>query len=226
MKKLLIPFYLFLVCASCQLNNVNEQLPVLTSIVIHSPDTGKNEILYRNVNNLNSELNLSQLDKGVDSFELRIWNDGIFTENNLYILKYGKSGMIATNIKYQTRYPKPNEKVYDTTSPDITSLIIDSFITKRIFSVVNSNLILDTIKSFQLDTIPSQNQIPNFSDNIVDGFSFTIELATKHSYSILHYHCPEYYASKGEINNKKIEKFLLFFQRTFKTSFFWCYFHS
>jgi hypothetical protein len=211
MKKLLIPFCLFLICASCQLNNTNQQTPVNTSIVIHSPYTEKNEVLVSNVNNLSSELNLSQLDKGVDSFELRIWNDGIFIENDLYILKYGKSGMMATNIRYGTRYPKPNEKVFDTISPDITSLIIDSFKTKRIFSIANSKLILDTIKSFYLDTIPSQNQIPNFSDNIADGFSFTIELATKNSYKILYYHCPEYYSSKGEINSKKIEKFLLFF---------------
>ncbi|XVJ67170.1 MAG: hypothetical protein HEQ40_13755 [Lacibacter sp.] len=145
-----------------------------------------------------SKLNLTPIDKGVDSFEIRIWVGSMFVEHDLIILKYLDTSWLTQKIRYYksedgvTHFK--NEKILKPTI-SLTSLI-------------------DSLKQVQLDKLISQEEIPNFTDNVADGVTYNLEFATKGTYKLLTYHCPEHFA-KTEINNKKFLDLVLLIDKYF-----------
>ncbi len=73
--------------AACQCDKISTK----PSVEIILPDSSKKHelsIWYRYVRNIRRELNLKNLELGVDSFELRIYQDGaLFTPDQLHIIK-------------------------------------------------------------------------------------------------------------------------------------------
>ena len=144
------------------------------------------------------KLNLTTIDKGVDSFEIRIWVSSMFIEHDLVILKYSDTSWMTQKIRY---YKSANGVTHfkneGPTKPNIT---LPSLI--------------DSLRQAQLDKIKSQEEIPNFVDNIADGVTYDLEISTKGSYKLLTYHCPEHFA-KAEINNKKFLDLILLMDKYF-----------
>jgi len=186
---------------------------VSDSSITHRPD-----YLSIELSNLSSELNLSKIDNGVDSFEMRIWIAGIFTEQNLYIIKINSSGLSSCQIRYYDRSPYQGEKKLDPKIPDIFMMVVDSFVSNRVEYRIDPSKFLDSINEMGLVNIPSQEEIPGFTDNVADGTFVTFEIATNKYYKRLRYHCPAYYAKKGDLNSQKVINLLNFIVRNFNFS--------
>jgi hypothetical protein len=148
-------------------------------------------------------LNFSQIEKGVDSFELRLWSSVATTDFNfLTILKYSDSTWHLT----ETRYWIENVKNY----PNADLMMLDSSKTKLNFPTRSFEKIIDSIESFRIDLIPSQHQIAGFMDKTADGAYYTLEVATKRYYKLLSYHNPKYYEDSS---NKRVVELLNFLER-------------
>ena len=88
--------------------------------------------------------------------------------------------------------------------------MLDNSFTKKIELPKAFSKIIDSINSFHLETIPSQNKIPDFRDKAADGMYYTLELATKNFYKLLLYHNPNKYQDSI---HKNVNEILTFFQR-------------
>jgi hypothetical protein len=147
-----------------------------------------------------TKLNLAQIDKGVDSFEMRIWVGSMFVEHDLIILKYADTSWLTQKIRY---YKSEDGVIH--------------FKNEKIKPTITLPLLIDSLKQMHLDKLISQEQIPNFEDNVADGVTYNLEISTKGNYKLLTYHCPEHFA-KTEINNKKFLDLVLLVDKYFR---FW-----
>lgn len=143
------------------------------------------------------KLNLAPIDKGVDSFEMRIWVGSMFVEHDLIILKYSDTSWLTQKIRY-----------YESEDG------VTHFKNEKIKPTISLQLLIDSLKQIQLDKLVSQEQIPNFVDNVADGVTYNLEIATKGNYKLLSYHCPEHFA-KTEINSKKFLDLVLLVDKYF-----------
>ncbi len=208
--------------SSCSCNSQTAR----TDFKVILPDTSKthrSNWFYDELINLCSELNFPRLDKGVDSLSIRIWISGMIIPHDVISLSYSNGNWFATKTYYWTSFPQIGEKGYKggITIEGMTQMILDSSNTFRIKPNIPFSKLVDTIQYFNILNIPNQNEIPNFRDRVVDGFEYTIEIATKTYYKIISYHCPDVYA-KEEINNKKVAEFLKFVSRSL-TGFMSCW---
>jgi hypothetical protein len=145
-------------------------------------------------------INLPDITKGVDSFELRLWCDLVITDlKTVTILRYTDSSWKLTETRYWVNTPNEWAK-----QPE---LIIDSLTTKRVIPKLPFFQAIDSIESYRLDTAITQRKIPNFEDRTADGMSYTIEIATKNSYRVIYYNNPFSYSDP---NDTQITKFLKF----------------
>ena len=124
------------------------------------------------------EFNLPLIHNGVDSFELRIWTNSIFSPKTLIILRYATDKWIAAKYSYF----KGNN-------------VIDSEIITNIPIPKDIDKVPAFLSSPDVLNLPSQMAIPNFVDNIGDGQSCMLEISTPAFYKALDYHCPEFYVN-------------------------------
>lgn len=152
---------------------------------------------------MNALLSLSPIDKGVDSFELRIWVSSMMIPKHLIVLKYDQDRW--GNYEY---WYYPNDKLIDSMT------VYNKPIPKEVDKIVLF------LKQAEILELPSQLAIPNFQDNIADGQTCTIEISTKHFYKALQYHCPEHFSS--EPNNVKFMSIIKYLNPHFKFYIPWC----
>jgi len=145
-------------------------------------------------------LNLPRIDKGVDSFELRLWCSLAMTNlTTITILRYSDSTWRLTETTYWREPPS------DWSKP--STLIIDSSVTRVIAPDLSITAILDSLKGFRLDTFMTQKKIPGFRNMVGDGMSYKIEIATKGFYNLTSYDNPSHYRDGY---NSHITQFLNF----------------
>lgn len=221
MRHYLIIIVLLPIISSC---HDNAQMPK-RDFKVFLPDTSKTHMpnwFYDEVINLSSELNLPRLDKGVDSLSVRIWISGMLTPKDVISFYYSNGNWYASRTFFWKSFPQIGEKGYKggITTESMAQMIVDSANTIRITPKISFSKIVDTIRHFNILNILSQEEIPNFRDEVADGFEYTIEIATKNYYKIIRYHCPDIFA-KEEINNKKVIEFLKFVSRNL-TGFMSC----
>jgi hypothetical protein len=123
-----------------------------------------------------SNLNLQQIYKGVDSFELRIWNFGMWSPKEVVVLRYFNNMWTTCNYVYQENGFGMADSIQircKRTNPEIAAKIQRAFTQDSLL------------------TLPSQTAIPNFKDNTADGDTYFIEIATKKFYKTLGYHNPQ-----------------------------------
>jgi len=144
-------------------------------------------------------LNYSSLENGVDSFELRLWTALGHTDfNSVKVLKYDDSNWHLSETKYWTSgdssFPNHGSKIFlDSGNIEFSRLITPI------------PVLLDTLFKLNLETFPTQSQIPGFSDNVASGFYYDLEVATKNYYKHLFYHEPNRY---GDSSNKTFSRIL------------------
>ena len=157
---------------------------------------------YIRINYNTNLLNFSRIDKGSDSFELRLWSSFAMTDlRSVIILKFYHSEWSLTETTYWVNL--------NTGNPKGTLEILDSSVTKRKEPAMAYSMIVDSINHFQLNDLPSQQEIPGFADRTADGTTYTLEIATKNYYKIISYRNPKFY---DDLSHKKFLKLLNFFQ--------------
>jgi hypothetical protein len=188
---IIISLSILLSCNSSETGNINESVKNLT---VDTIKLARKKAIAEQA----TKLNLTPIDKGVDSFEMRIWVGNMFVEHDLIILKYLDTSWLTQKIRYYQ-------------SEDGVTHFKNEKVSKPSISL---QLLIDSLKEVQLDKLISQEEIPNFIDNVADGVTYHLEVATKENYNLLTYHCPEYFA-KAEVNNRKFLDLVLLLDKYF-----------
>jgi hypothetical protein len=179
---LIILTTLFIFC-SCSTKNKQSS----NSFKVILPDTNKTHQVYTTFEHLKllgDQMDLGKIYNGVDSFEIRLWIVSMLNPNRMVQLK--KSNQLITSQEFTYDY-----------SPDNKLSI-------RAGKIIQNNsyqILVDSLKFYGFESLLSQEEIDNFVDNIADGVTYTMEIATSKYYKLISYHCPEHYA-KTEENNR------------------------
>ena len=174
MKIILV--YSMLICLlSCTATGSKEKSGFKT-IIADTTDEKFNDLEFSKFRG--GMLNLPQIYKGVDSFEVRIWNFGMLSPWHVVTLRYFYDKWILCNYTYQVN----GKNMVD------SSGVFCKQINPAVAIEIENTLTKDSILN-----LPSQREIPNFKDNSADGDTYFIEIATKGFYKSLGYHNPQYY---------------------------------
>jgi hypothetical protein len=195
--KILVPLILILLysCTDRASDNHNRQESVGKDKILVDSSTWAMRLMR-----LANTLNLPRIDKGVDSFELRLWSSLSGTDLQiLTILRFSDSAWCCTESRYWVGSIDEWGKN--------RSLYADSVFTRRILPKTPFNIILDTLNQYELFKLPSQHEIPGFVDKTADGMNYTLEISTSQSYKVIKYRNPQYY---NDTLNRKITSLLKF----------------
>jgi hypothetical protein len=171
LKTLTLTGILLLLIASCK-EEEKQQENSFRTIVTDTPVNHRirNELDFSR--RMSDRLNLARIDKGVDSFELRIWVTSMIIPADLVVLKFLGNKWVA--YKYWFYNHDGNG--------------IDSMNVYKIPTLKGIDNFVSYAKSKEVLELPSQDAIPKFEDNIGDGQTITIEIATSTFYKALQYH--------------------------------------
>ncbi|MEO8146236.1 MAG: hypothetical protein ABI723_01300 [Bacteroidia bacterium] len=189
----LITILIFLLsCKQTKPQNENDVEIVLPDTSVnHRPNTW-----YLGAKNIRRQLNLKNLELGVDSIEIRIYQQGGWNPNHVIIIKNENKIWSASVISYHTHLLSENEIQFDTTSDtnQFFHLVVDSAEFENLIVKSSWNNLLDSLQFFGINTLPSQQDIKGFEDRSDDGIEYHFEIATKHRYKFYTYHCPAMYS--------------------------------
>lgn len=172
------------------------------SVHIILPDSSKShkvDIRYRYIRNIRRELNLKDLEQGVDSVEFRLYERGAFFKpNRLFVIKHEKGIWTCTLVTYWDRYPLVGERNFESGNwrDELTNSVVDSFQALNIIPKCRWTELADSLRILNIAALPSQRDIPNFYDGVSDGMEYHFEIATKNYYKFFSYHNPEVYKDK------------------------------
>lgn len=190
MRYTLIILTLLTILVSC----ATEDKKPSNSFKVILPDTSKTHKVYttfEHLKHLDEEMGLDNIYNGVDGFEIRIWIVSMIKPNRVFIIKKSNQGTTSQSFSYE--YSSENKLTFNAGK----TIQDDSYLA-----------LMDSLKSYDFENLLSQDEIESFTDNVVDGVTYTMEIATSKYYKLLTYHCPERFA-KTEINNKKFLDLIL-----------------
>ena len=156
------------------------------------PDTSKTHKVYTTFEHLkllDEQMGLDKIYNGVDSFEIRLRIVSMIKPNRMIIVK--KSNQVVTSQDFSYDYSSDNKL---------------SFKAGKIIQNNSYPILIDSLSNYDL---LSQDEIDNFVDNVADGVTYTMEIATSKYYKLLSYHCPEHFANTEENNRKFLNIVLL-----------------
>lgn len=192
-------------CNNSQQKNstTDHKKPGLQKIIADSsryPLASRDHRLYQLQKEWCKKLSLYELEKGTDSFELRLWKlKGDYVPVALNILKWYKGGWTQYRYEcFQLSYQKDRQEQR-----------IDSFTVHTCDPPGNNwSPYLDSLDIKTIWTLPSQCELPgNYKGAPVDAFS--IELADKRKYKFLFYADPASFVQ--EKNHRLISNFIRHF---------------
>ncbi len=142
--------------------------------------------------------NLSPIENGVDSFELRIWVFSYSKPNVLITLRYHLNKWQAHRYEYSTK-----------------DEIVDSMNMRYVKTPAEVNTIITYLGQKQILALPSQIAIPGYEAiaNFKSVQTCIIEMSTKTYYKGLTYLCPERFTY--EPNNAKFIELINYLNRYF-----------
>lgn len=189
-------------------NKDNVEIIIPDTSVTHKPNHW-----YLRVRNLRRELNLKNLELGADSIEIRIYEDGALWQPDRMIVIKNESGIWnSTLITYWTRTASQAERQFDSTDfwNQYYNEIVDSSETKNLKPDCSWNNLMDSLLVYKIFTLPQQEEIKGFKNNVNDGISYYFEIATKSKYKFYTYHYPDLY---NDENNKQATNILKLISR-------------
>ncbi|MFT3704146.1 MAG: hypothetical protein QM802_17395 [Agriterribacter sp.] len=196
MRVFLVTISTFGILLSCNLSQKPEPQPVKVTAV-DSAEKARQQIEKKHLAEMAVKLKLLPIDKAVDSFELRLWVGSMVLPNKLIVLYY-KDSMWQTHKIYY--YDKQDGSIFRKEEKIKTDFPVTA--------------LADSLQLIDFSKMISQHEIKGFEDNVADGVTYHLEIATKREYKCLTYHCPEYF-SKTEINNKKFLDLVLLLDKHF-----------
>jgi hypothetical protein len=143
---------------------------------------------YSKKETITNQLNLYALEKGSDSFEVRLWKlAGSYNPQNLYIITSGANGWNIRHYTFYLRFGTWNSPIIDSQSLETLK-----------FSLVAP--IFDSANFDAMWTYKSQSEMTKGSSyGCMDDFAALIEMADKDRYKYSFYNCPDVNASKDTI---------------------------
>jgi hypothetical protein len=152
------------------------------------------------IQQMESYLNLNSIRNGVDSFEVRIYEEQAFSGFiRLYVLKNSSDSFIKKQYVFKPYLLINADGSRGVNEADISLMNNFKFNTS---DTCFKNLIIRT----GLKNLPTQRDIPNLKGGCLDGISYTIEIADKHSYRQLNYSNLDCY--ENSVENKRFEIFI------------------
>lgn len=210
-------FLSLMILLSCLLSckTKTENVVATKSFQLLIPDTTNNRRaqvdlrIIQHCSQIAKQLGFKDLQKGVDSFEVRAWYDFSFSNyEELYILKLLDTSYSVSYFRFYCRsYDYDNENRNRQWNA-YTQPIIDSCISKTVL------LQKDDLKDFSFQEVwnlhsQSELKIPD-SIGFTDCYTHTIEVADKRRYKFMSHHCSEPYFDKLKI--KDINNFIEYFR--------------
>lgn len=147
---------------------------------------GDKVLSYRWDSLARGKLSLRELKHGYDSLAIRFWYSQ-FKVNQNYIVEffYKHDSLVGKKVTYST-----GAWYFDSAIMYSALKIIPQSVNEKRLTI--SKLQFDSITSyFKIPFLPNMHNIPNLIDNVADGNSYGIEVATKNSYRFYEYTNPE-----------------------------------
>ena len=179
-----------------------------TSVTHEEFDAG-----YLSTRQRNKILNLKDLELGTDSFEIRIYETGMWTPEKLYVIKNENKKWCCMVYYFWQRNPMDTDIHQTVNIPyqeKIKQSILDSAMMYTYTPKCGWKNFADSLNLFNLFSFLSQREIPNFRDGVSDGVSFDIEIGTPDKYKYFSYHCPGFH---HDYYHSKVNEFLKFISR-------------
>lgn len=158
-----------------------------------------------------TEINLSDLKGGVDSFEMRFRATSAIVKfpERLYVLKYSNNEWRCFEYSYQRKeVPDDNSSsnyLSDLLQKEIKKLRVDSFSSKRIYPKSSWENLIDSLLFYGITSLPDQIEIVGYKNKIFDGVGYNFEIATSKGYREIFYREPQFY---NDDYNKRMTKIL------------------
>jgi hypothetical protein len=207
-RVVVIPFICLFVFGSCTQNPPNKIVKIIlpdTAVTHRAIDRN-----YIKIQSLRKYLNLKKLQNGVDSFELRFYESGMWTPSSLYIIKNEDSTWICSEYYIWENYPPSS--IYEDFNERIKHVYVDSIEVRNINLGNDWNSFIDSLTYFDFPNMISQEEIPNFTDIVNDGEIYSFEVADKNQYRYFFYHAPRYYKDSS---NEKATQLVNYLYRLF-----------
>jgi hypothetical protein len=159
---------------------------------------------YGPVINAGNELGLNPLNKGVDSFELRVWSGRMTLPENLFSIKFENGNWIATSTELWLKRDA-NGKDTGATWFKAHKYIGDSCKSYH-FPYRDYANFIDSVILLNLKDLPRQTK-----ENFLDHPTFyTIEIATKNFYKFVSYDTPYIHELFSQSDQKPDSNNLIF----------------
>ena len=158
----------------------------------------------KHYNSICKEIGLNSLYNGVDSFEIRAWDQtsffGMGADENIYSIKFSDTLVSFTFYRIFCKhgsYDNESYKIWDA----FTEAKVDSF---TAISKTFPTSIIDSLNFQELWNLKSQSAL-GIPENIAfaDGSTTSIELATKTKYKLIRHHVAYAYFDKTKIQSIK-----------------------
>ena len=168
------------------------------------PDTTNNRRAHWDFDDINyrskieSKIGLSDLKKGADSLEIRLWYDFSFSNSNeLYILKFQDTTCLLSYYRVYLRGINYDDENRNRDWNPYTDPIIDSSVSK---CVLLSKEKYENLHSDSIWFLKSQSEL-KISDSIgfTDCDSYILEIADKKRFKYLRHHCAMGYFNKTKL---------------------------
>ena len=185
----------------------------LESVKLLIPDTTNNKRAlgdFRDINyhlKLENKIGLTDLKKGADSLEIRLWVSGALSDiEDLYVLKFQNTNCLLSYYRVYPRNINYDDENRNREWDPFNDPIIDSTVSKSVL-VSNRNLKELHFDSIWLLKSQSELSIPD-SIGFTDCDRYVIEISDKKRFKYLMYHCPMGYYK--EIKLKEILTYMDF----------------
>jgi len=187
---------------SCRIKT--ETITAPSSFQLLIPDTTNNSRAHGDSDDINyrskieNKIGLSDLKKGADSLEVRLWYDFSFSNSKeLYLLKFQDTICLLSYYRVYLRQINYDDEGRNRAWNPYTDPIIDSSISKSVL------LTKDDFKQLHIDSIwflksQSELKIPD-SVGFTDCDSYIIEIADKKRFKYLRHHCAMGYYNKTKL---------------------------
>jgi hypothetical protein len=158
----------------------------------NTADGGWSGFHYFQKNEISKQLNIPDLRMGVDSFELRLWVDVEGTNGGqLYRINKIDNNWICLEYSFTL-----SSNHWDNKRPmweNYLDFKIDSFYVKNKKPQTNWGNFLQALEEEDIYSLQNQMDIENWENIVSDGYSFSVEFATKKLYKFYSYNCPDVY---------------------------------
>jgi hypothetical protein len=158
-----------------------------------------------------TKLNLPDLRKGVDSFELRIWCPMSAYMQNIITIRYINSYWDLTETMVWESYPDREYKKNDTAN-HLTDVVVDSTKSRPLLSKSDKKKFIDSLMNNFVMNFPKRSEIQGSFEIGYDSYRYIFEIAEKDKYQMLEYACGGSIVDKAKVHDK-IRDFLNFIRR-------------